>query len=394
MVSDWSSDVCSSDLTDAPDGETAGPPPMLTAVSPPSGPIAGGTLITLTGENIATGAVATLDGTACTDPFVASARRMTCRTPAHAAGAVDVVLENPDGQSAMLAGAFTYDASGPRVGWCLLYYPPEISAAPDDPAGPIYGRVLVQDVTAGEGQGPGVRGQVGVGALGSDPATWTWGDATYNASVDGIVSGDLANDEYAATILGRPEDEYSYAFRFSVDDGTTWELCDRTGTDDGFNVAHAGTLHVVPGPPPAIGWCRLDRPTTTTAEIGTPTATIHGRVLVAGVTDGAGEGLGVTGEVGVGAPGSAPDSGAWTWTAMIYEASVDGPAPGDLAVDEYGAAADAPASSGSYVYAVRFSVDGGTTWTVCDISGAGYSEINAGRLTATDPATGPLVEWP
>ncbi|MBI5502525.1 MAG: IPT/TIG domain-containing protein [Deltaproteobacteria bacterium] len=375
------------------DGEASGPPPTLAAVSPPSGPIAGGTLVTLTGENIALGATATFGGTACTDAFPASARRMTCRTPAHAAGAVDVVLTNPDGQSATLAGAFTYDASGPRVNWCLLYYPPEISAAPDEPAGPIYGRLLVQDVTRGEGQGAGVRGQVGVGAAGSDPATWTWGEATYNASVDGIVSGDLANDEYAATILGRPEGEYSYAFRFSVDDGATWELCDRTGTDDGFDVSVAGLLHVVPGPPPSIGWCALDRPAATSADVATETAAIYGRVLVAGVTEGDGQGTGVTAQVGVGLPGTDPRTGGWTWTSMGYADSVDGTAPGDLAVDEYGSPVDAPAEAGSYVYAVRFSVDAGASWTICDTSGAGYSEINAGRLTATDPATGPLVGW-
>ena len=378
---------------DVPDGETAGPAPTLVTVSPPSGPIDGGSLVTLTGENFATGATATFGGTACTEPFVHTPRRMACRTPAHAAGAVDVTVTNLDGQSATLTGAFTYNTTAPQVNWCALHYPAEISVAPDSPAGPISGRVFVQDVTPGDGQGPGVRGQIGVGALGSDPATWTWGDATYNISVDAIVPGDMANDEYAATILGRPEGEYSYAFRFSVDDGTTWLYCDRTGSDDGFSVAVAGTMHVVPAPPPAIGWCRLDRPATASVELGSVTETIFGRVFVDGVTEGAGQGLGVQGEVGVGRAGTEPSAASWSWTATAYATSVDGITPGDIAIDEYGTALPAPVEVGEWLYAVRFSVDGGTTWTTCDTVGAGYTEINAGRLTVTDPAVGPLVGW-
>jgi hypothetical protein len=378
---------------DVSDGETSGPPPTLGTVSPPSGPIAGGTLVTLNGENIASGAVATFGGEACSEPFIASARRLTCRTPAHAAGAVDVVLTNPDGQQSTLAGAFTYDTSEPRVNWCSLHFPPELSVAQDEPAGPIYGRVFVQDVTPGEGQGSGVLAQIGIGAAGSDPAGWTWGDATYNQSTDGIVAGDLANDEYQATLLGRAEGEYSYAFRFSVDEGTTWQLCDRTASDDGFSVAHAGALHVVPAPPPSIGWCRLDRPTTVSVALDSATPEIFGRVLVAGVTEGTGQGAGVTGEIGVGRPGADPAAGTWVWTALAYAASVDGLIAGDLSVDEYGAAVPAPAEAGSYVYAVRFSLDDGATWTYCDAAGAGYAEINAGLLTATDPGTGPLVGW-
>jgi len=381
------------DVPDAPDGDTTGPGPMLTAVSPPSGPIAGGTLVTLTGENLVAGATATFGGEPCAEPHVSSARRMTCRTPAHDAGAVDATVVNPDEQSATLAAAFTYDASGPRVNWCALHYPSELSVAPDAPAGPAYGRVYVQDVTPGDGQGPGVRAQIGVGPAGSDPGGWAWGDAAYNISVDGIVPGDVANDEYQATIVGRPEGEYSYAFRFSVDDGETWLLCDRTGSDDGFNVAHAGTLHVVPVPPPTIGWCRLDRPTTVGVELGSATETIYGRVFVPGVTNGDGQGSGVLGEVGVGRPGTDPAAGTWSWTAMTYADSVDGILAGDLANDEYGAPVDAPAEAGSYLHTVRFSVDGGTLWTLCDTTGAGYAELNAGRLTATDPGTGPLVGW-
>jgi hypothetical protein len=378
---------------DGADGETTGPAPRLDTVSPPSGPTEGGTLVTLYGENFAADAAASFDGLACVGSIVHTPRRITCRTPAHAAGAVDVSVTNPDGQSSTLAASFEFDdASTPRVNWCILHYPAELSVEPDAATSAIYGRVYVESVTPGVGAGPGVRAQIGIGVLGSDPGGWAWADATYNIDVDGIVPGDRANDEYAASLLGRAEGDYSYAYRFSLDDGETWLLCDRTGSDDGFNVAHAGTLHVLPAPPPAIGWCAIDRPTTATAEQGGDPVAVFGRVNVPRVTVGAGAGAGVTAELGRGAPGVAPDAAGWTWTPMAYAADVDGLVPGDLSNDEYQGALTVPAEAGDYLYAVRFSLDG-TTWTYCDTAGAVYAELTAGRLTVTEPGTGPLVGW-
>ncbi|NMC71197.1 MAG: hypothetical protein GYA57_14180 [Myxococcales bacterium] len=379
---------------DASDAETSGSDPRLASVSPPSGPTAGGTLVTLYGENFAADAAVTFDGLACTGLVVHTARRMTCRTPAHAAGAVDVTVVNTDGRSATLAAAFEYDdAATPRVNWCILHYPPELWVEPDAAAGPIYGRVYVESVTPGAGAGAGVRGQIGIGVLGSDPAGWTWAEATYNVDVDGIVPGDRANDEYAASLLGRAEGDYYYAYRFSLDDGETWLLCDRTGSDDGFDVALAGTLHVLPAPPPSIAWCAIDRPAAATAEKGGDPVAVFARVHVPRVTAGVGPGPGVTAELGRGVSGVAPDAAGWTWTAMTYVADIDGLVPGDLANDEYQGALAAPDDAGEYLYAARFSLDGGTTWTYCDTAGPIYSEVTAGRLTVTEPGTGPLVGW-
>ncbi len=382
------------DAEDGADGETTGPAPRLDTVSPPSGTTEGGTLVTLYGENFAPDASATFDGLACAGLIVHTPRRVTCRTPAHAAGEVDVTLVNPDGQSSTLAAAFEYDdASTPRVNWCILHYPPELSVEPDAAAGPIYGRVYVESVTPGVGPGAGVRAQIGIGVLGSDPGGWAWADATYNVDVDGIVPGDRANDEYTAALLGRAEGDYSYAYRFSLDDGETWLLCDRTGSDDGFNVAHAGTLHVLPAPPPSIGWCAVDRPVAASAEEGGDPVAVFGRVSVPRVTVGVGQGAGVTAELGRGVPGVAPDAAGWTWTPMSYATDVDGLVSGDLANDEYQGALAVPDTAGDYLYAVRFSLDAGTSWTYCDTAGAVYAELAAGRLTVTEPGTGPLVGW-
>jgi len=82
--------------------------PTVSAITPNSGSAGGGTAVTITGANFATGATVTIGGTAATGVTVASATSITATTPAHAAGAVDVVVTNPDSRSGTLTGAFTY----------------------------------------------------------------------------------------------------------------------------------------------------------------------------------------------------------------------------------------------------------------------------------------------
>jgi hypothetical protein len=89
--------------------------PNLTTVSPASGPIAGGTPLTLTGQNFGSGATVTFGGAAATSVVVVSATTITANTPPHAQGSVNVVVTNPDGQSATLANGFTFGASAPTV---------------------------------------------------------------------------------------------------------------------------------------------------------------------------------------------------------------------------------------------------------------------------------------
>ncbi|MGQ9592492.1 MAG: IPT/TIG domain-containing protein, partial [Planctomycetota bacterium] len=88
-------------------------PPILASVSPPSGPVGGGTRITIDGGGFQAGATVTFGGSAASD-VVVSPTRITCTSPPHAAGPVEVTVRNPDGQSASLPEGFVY-VPPPRV---------------------------------------------------------------------------------------------------------------------------------------------------------------------------------------------------------------------------------------------------------------------------------------
>ncbi len=92
---------------------SGGPGPTLSLVSPGLGSTAGGTSITITGANFRTGAMVTLGGTVATGVVVGSASSITALTPAHAAGAVAVVVRNSDSQSGTLPNGFTYSTALP-----------------------------------------------------------------------------------------------------------------------------------------------------------------------------------------------------------------------------------------------------------------------------------------
>jgi acid phosphatase len=85
--------------------------PIISSVSPSSGPAAGGTTVTISGTGFAVGATVTFGGTAATNVTVAGSTTITAVTPAHASGAVNVVVTNPGGQSATSTNGYSYAAA-------------------------------------------------------------------------------------------------------------------------------------------------------------------------------------------------------------------------------------------------------------------------------------------
>ena len=100
--------------------------PTVTSVAPKGGPLVGGTVVTVTGTNFGAGATVAFGGTLATSVTVVSETSLTATTPAHAAGAVTVLVTNTDGTSGSKTSAFTYrniptvtsvtPASGPTAG--------------------------------------------------------------------------------------------------------------------------------------------------------------------------------------------------------------------------------------------------------------------------------------
>ncbi|MSU59683.1 MAG: hypothetical protein EXS35_16210, partial [Pedosphaera sp.] len=105
-------------------------PPLITGVTPASGPTAGGTLITITGSNFVDGLSVFIGGSGADSVNFSNATLVTAVTPAHAPGLVDVTVINPDYQTAVAPNAFTF-----------LAPPSIISVAPTN--GPVAGGTLV-----------------------------------------------------------------------------------------------------------------------------------------------------------------------------------------------------------------------------------------------------------
>jgi hypothetical protein len=93
--------------------------PTISAVTPSSGPTAGGTSITITGANFVNGAVVRICGAPAPFYLFVHSGAVTAQTPAHTAGACAVEVVNPDSQSAVKTSGFTFTNT-----------PPPASAAP------------------------------------------------------------------------------------------------------------------------------------------------------------------------------------------------------------------------------------------------------------------------
>ncbi|MCA9632046.1 MAG: IPT/TIG domain-containing protein [Myxococcales bacterium] len=87
------------------------PPPALYSALPASGPLGGGTTVTLQGSALLSGLSVTFGGAPATSVTWVSATEATAVTPAHAAGFVNIVVTNSDGQSHQLTDGFNYKAA-------------------------------------------------------------------------------------------------------------------------------------------------------------------------------------------------------------------------------------------------------------------------------------------
>lgn len=78
--------------------------PVVTGVSPAAGPPDGGGSVTISGDNFLSGATVTFGGNSATNVSVNSLISITCTVPAHAEGAVDIVVTTGSGTGTLTNG--------------------------------------------------------------------------------------------------------------------------------------------------------------------------------------------------------------------------------------------------------------------------------------------------
>lgn len=91
--------------------------PTIASVTPESGPITGGTSVTISGAGFETETAVTLGGVTCPTSGTVTPTSITCTTPAYpqGAGPVELAASNGDGLNTTMADAFTFQASTPTL---------------------------------------------------------------------------------------------------------------------------------------------------------------------------------------------------------------------------------------------------------------------------------------
>ncbi|MSQ30578.1 MAG: hypothetical protein EXR64_00900 [Dehalococcoidia bacterium] len=116
--------------TTAPATPVSGPIALI-SLSPATGPLTGGTSISIGGSGFVNGATVTVGGTVATAGVVSPTQIVALTPPSGTASSVAVTVTNPGGVSATMPGAFTYalGATTPP--------PPPVPTTPPAPAAPL-----------------------------------------------------------------------------------------------------------------------------------------------------------------------------------------------------------------------------------------------------------------
>ena len=302
--------------------------PVLLFVDPDRGSTAGGTSVELSGEGFATGATITFDEAEASCEVV-SATSIECTTPAHAVGVVPVTVENPNGAFSVHELGFTYIDTGSV---------PSVDAVdPNRASAQTGGRVSVSGANFVDGATITFGDELATN-LYFESSNVIWADAPPQTA--GVVNVTVRNpDGQTGTLTG----------------GFTYETA-------------------------SVDWAGIQWPVdAVTVGVSAQVPQLYGRVYQPGVTDGAGQGDGIMAELIYAPEGTAnpsDDDSGWTALTMVYNGDLEND-------DEYMLEGLTIDTAGTYVWGVRFSLDGGTAWTIGDLDGSrnGFSLEQAGRIT-------------
>jgi hypothetical protein len=169
-------------------------------------------------------------------------------------GRVDVTVTNTlraGSGTATATQGFTYTgvlngSTNPlQADFCNLQFPSTLTVTTNTATPLIYGQLFEAGLTEASGAPAGVFAQVGYGPSASNPTSvtsWRYFDASYNVQVGN-------NAEYAASFIAPASaGNYSYTYRFSLDNGLNWTYCDLDGAGSnsglGFSTKQLGTMTV------------------------------------------------------------------------------------------------------------------------------------------------------
>jgi hypothetical protein len=207
-------------------------PPTLITVTPNSGSSDGGTVVDLAGMHFRPGATVTFGGVPATGIVFVSSSHITCTTAAHASGAVNVTVTNPDAQASTLVNGFTYQG--------LFVAISDGTVAATSPNGATWTQRVIPNILAkGIAFGAGIYVAVGNDAATSpDGINWTQRVITGTPALDSIAYG---NGIFVATSKG------GGSTCQTSPDGITW-TSRALGAFGFYTVTFGGGTFVIVGP--------------------------------------------------------------------------------------------------------------------------------------------------
>jgi subtilase family serine protease len=318
-------------------GTSSSSSPTVTAISPTTGPAAGGTFVTITGTNLTGATAVDFGSTPATNVVVDSSTEITATSPA-GTGVVDVTVTTSSGTSAdTSADQFTYSVSGPAV----------TGVTPD--AGPLAGGTLVTITGTSLASAAAVD-------FGANPATIITDTASRITALDPAGTGTV--DVTVTTSSGTSATSTADQFTYETTPTVTGVTPASGSTDGGTTVTITGTG--------LSGATAVDFGTTAativsdsnTQIVVTTSAAAAGKVNVTVVTP----------------AGTSPTSSSDQYTYVVLPPTVTGVNP------PFG-----PLAGGTSVTITGTSLLGATAVDFCGTPGKIVSDT-AGQIVATSPA--------
>jgi hypothetical protein len=332
-------------------------PPTVTAISPTSGPAAGGTSVTITGTGFTSAALVRFGGTSATSFAVNSDTSISAISPA-GTGTIDITVVAAQAASATSAAdRFTYTAPPPTV----------TSVSPT--AGPTTGGTSVT-IT-----GTGFTGATAVtfGAAAATSFTVVSATSITATSPAGAGTVDVTVTTAGGTSAASPADQFTYIAQptvaaISPTSGPGAGGTSITITGTGFSGATAVTFGGT-----AATTFAVTSATQITATAPTGTGTIDVRVTTAGGTS----------------TTSAADRFTYITTPAVTSISpTAGPATGATSVTITGTEfSGATAVTFGAVAATSFTVNSSTSITATSPAGTGTVDVRVTTASGTSPTS-------